>query len=299
LLLVDTAPDECELLAEALTHQAEHRVRIVVPQAGDKKHLVDMARKNAEEALARNLSEKNEQTRLLNRVAEIFGLTEAPKRIEVYDNSHISGAHAIGAMIAAGPEGFLKKTYRKFNIKTAQTNDDFAMMTEVLTRRFQRLIEEDPTRSSGMWPDLLLIDGGAGQLNKVVDVLNELGIGDVTIVGIAKGPDRNAGRERFFMSGREPFDLNHNDPALYYLQRLRDEAHRFAIGTHRARRTKSLSVSKLDEVPGIGATRKKALLHHFGSARAVEEATLTELANAPSINRSTAQKIHDYFRKGD
>jgi excinuclease ABC subunit C len=257
-----------------------------------------MAKKNAQEALARNLSENKEQARLLNRVAEIFGLTAAPKRIEVYDNSHISGAHAIGAMIAAGAEGFLRKTYRKFNIKTAQTNDDFAMMNEVLTRRFKRLIDEDPERTTGMWPDLLLIDGGVGQLNKVLGVMAEIGINDVTVVGIAKGPDRNAGRERFFMQDREPFDLPHDDPALYYLQRLRDEAHRYAIGTHRARRSKAISQSRLDEVPGIGATRKKALLHHFGSAKAVEEARLEELIRAPGINRSTAQKIHDYFREG-
>jgi excinuclease ABC subunit C len=297
LLLVDTAPEESNLLAEALSQQAEHKVRITVPQTGDKKHLLDMAQRNAQEALARMMSEKNEQARLLNRVAEIFGLSDAPKRIEVYDNSHISGAHAIGGMIAAGAEGFLKKTYRKFNIRDAQSNDDFAMMREVLTRRFKRLIEEDPERSTGMWPDLLLIDGGAGQLNKVLAVMDEMGINDITVIGIAKGPDRNAGRERFFMQGREPFDLPHDDPALYYLQRLRDEAHRFAIGTHRARRTKAISHSRLDDVPGIGATRKKALLHHFGSAKAVEEARLEELMRAPGVNRSTAQKIHDYFRE--
>jgi excinuclease ABC subunit C len=297
LLVVSHAPLEQVLLATALSEQAQHKVRIMVPQSGDKKRLIDMALHNAAESLARSLAEKKEQARLLDRVAEIFGLSEAPKRIEVYDNSHISGSFAVGAMIAAGPEGFLKKTYRKFNIREASGDDDFAMMREVLKRRFLRLIEEDPARNSDLWPDLLLIDGGAGQLNKVTGVMNELGASDIAIVGIAKGPDRNAGRERFFMVDREPFDLPHDDPALYYLQRLRDEAHRFAIGTHRARRSKAIGHSRLDEVPGIGATRKKALLHHFGSAKAVEVANLDELIRAPGINRSTAQKIHDYFHE--
>ena len=298
LILTDIAPDDKNLLAEALSAQAEHKVQILVPQTGDKKRLVDMAQRNAKEQLARALSESNEQARLLARVAEIFGLESSPKRIEVYDNSHISGSHAVGAMIAAGSEGFLKKTYRKFNIRKAQTDDDFAMMREVLTRRFERLQKEDPERSSGLWPDLLLIDGGSGQLNKVTEVMNALGAGDVTVVGIAKGPDRNAGRERFFMPDREAFSLPPGDAALYYLQRLRDEAHRFAIGAHRTRRTMAIGKSRLDEIPGIGATRKKALLHHFGSAQAVEEADLTELAGVPGINRATAQKIHDYFREG-
>jgi excinuclease ABC subunit C len=298
LLLLDTQPDEQLLLEQALSEQAQHKVRILVPQTGDKKRLIDMAQKNAQEALGRMMSERNEQTKLLNRIAEIFSLATPPKRIEVYDNSHIQGSFAVGAMIAAGPEGFLKKTYRKFNIRNAQTNDDFAMMNEVLTRRFSRLIDEDPERTSGLWPDLLLIDGGAGQLNKVIAVLDKLGVRDITIVGIAKGPDRNAGRERFFLPNRAPFDLPHDDPALYYLQRLRDEAHRFAIGTHRARRTKAIGQSRLDEVPGIGVTRKKALLHHFGSAKAVESADLEELMRTPGINRGTAQKIHDYFREG-
>ena len=297
LLLLDTAPDEQALLEEALSAQAEHKVRIFVPQTGDKKRLVDMAKHNAQESLARTLSERNEQARLLQRVAEIFGLAAPPKRIEVYDNSHTSGTYAVGAMIAAGAEGFLKKTYRKFNIREAQTNDDFAMMREVLTRRFQRLLDEDPERTSDLWPDLLLIDGGAGQLNKVTTVMNELGVNDITLIGIAKGPDRNAGRERFFIQGHEPFTLPPDDPALYYLQRLRDEAHRFAIGTHRARRTKAIGISRLDDIAGIGATRKKALLNHFGSAKAVEAADIEELMRAQGINRSTAQKIYDYFRK--
>ncbi|MFA4995294.1 MAG: excinuclease ABC subunit UvrC [Bdellovibrionales bacterium] len=297
LILVDRAPEKSALLAAALSTRMGHRVRILVPKAGDKKRLVLSARKNAEESLARTLAESKEQTRLLARVAEIFGLKEPPKRIEVYDNSHTSGTYAVGAMIAAGEEGFLKKTYRKFNIREAETNDDFGMMREVLMRRFKRLAEEDPAKASGLWPDLLLIDGGAGQVNKVVSVLEELGIEDVAVVGIAKGPDRNAGRERFFMPEREPISLPLNDAALYYLQRLRDEAHRFAIGTHRARRTKAIGQSRLDEIPGIGAKRKKALLNHLGSAKAVEEADVEDLMRAEGVSRATAQKIWNFFRK--
>lgn len=297
LILVDELPDESGLLAEALSEAAGHKVRIFAPQAGDKKRLVDMAQKNAEESLARMLAESKEQARLLQRVAEIFDLKKAPARIEVYDNSHTSGTYAVGAMIAAGPEGFLKKTYRKFNIREAATNDDFGMMREVLSRRFKRLLEEDPSRVSGMWPDLLLIDGGAGQIGKTVAALKEFGVDDVPVVGIAKGPDRNAGRERFFMPGREPFGLPFDDPALYYLQRLRDEAHRFAIGTHRAWRTKVLGQSRLDEIPGIGAKRKKALLHHLGSVKAVEGASVEDLMRAEGISRAIAEKIWTFFRK--
>jgi excinuclease ABC subunit C len=297
-LLLSHKPDDATILEQALTEQSGHKVALLVPQLGDKKRLVEHARKNAEEALARTLSESSEQAKLLQRVAELFGMAEAPKRIEVYDNSHISGAHAIGAMIAAGPEGFLKKTYRKFNIRNAQAaGDDYAMMEEVLTRRFRRLIDEDPTRQSSMWPDLLLIDGGAGQLNKVQAVLNELGLNDIYVVGVAKGPDRNAGKERFFMPNKEPFSLPMDDPALYYLQRLRDEAHRFAIGTHRAKRVKAIGQSGLEDIPGIGASRKRALLHHFGSAKAVAGAVLEDIARVPGISLSVAKKIHDYFRE--
>ncbi len=296
LLILDTPPAECALLEEALSSRAEHKVHILVPQTGDKKRLVEMARHNAQEALARLLSERSEQTRLLQRVATLFDLPAPPKRIEVYDNSHLSGTHAVGAMIAAGPEGFLKKTYRKFTIRAAASNDDFAMMREVLTRRFARLIDEDPARASGLWPDLLLIDGGAGQIGKVIEVLESCGVSDIPIVGIAKGPDRNAGRERFFLPKREAFSLPPDDPALYYLQRLRDEAHRFAIGTHRARRAKAIGHSRLDDIPGIGAARKKALLHHFGSAKEVEGAGLEDLLRAPGISRAVAQKIYGYFR---
>ncbi|MGE3623337.1 MAG: excinuclease ABC subunit UvrC [Bdellovibrionales bacterium] len=297
-LLLSHPTNEAGLIMQALSEYAGHKVTIGVPKLGEKRHLVDLARKNAREALARKLSESSEQAKLLGRVAELFGLAEAPKRIEVYDNSHISGTNASGAMIAAGPEGFLKKTYRKFTIKEpGAAGDDYAMMTEVLTRRFRRLIDEDPERKSGMWPDLVLIDGGQGQLTKAVSVMEELGLHDVPVVGIAKGPDRNAGRERFFLPGREPFSLPPEDPALYYLQRLRDEAHRFAIGTHRAKRVKSISQSGLEDVPGIGAVRKRALLHHFGSARAVREAGIGDLTRVPGISGDAAKKIHDYFRE--
>lgn len=298
ILLLSHQPDDAAVLTQALTEQAGHKVSLMVPQLGDKKRLIEHARKNAEEALARTLSHSSEQAKLLQCVSEIFGMAEAPKRIEVYDNSHISGAHAIGAMIAAGAEGFLKKTYRKFNIRNTQAaGDDYAMMEEVLTRRFRRLIDEDPTRQSGMWPDLLLIDGGAGQLGKVQAVLNELGLNDICVVGVAKGPDRNAGKERFFMPNREPFSLAMDDPALYYLQRLRDEAHRFAIGTHRAKRVKAIGLSGLEDITGIGATRKRALLHHFGSAKAVAGAALEDIARVPGISLNVAKKIHDYFRE--
>jgi excinuclease ABC subunit C len=297
VLYLSHMPDEKELLEQALSAKAEHKIEIVVPKLGDKKRIVMHAMKNAEEALARKLSESSEQAKLLQRVAEIFSIPEPPNRIEVYDNSHISGAHAVGAMIAAGPEGFLKKTYRKFNIKReGAAGDDYAMMDEVLTRRFRRLIEEDPDHTSGLWPDLVLIDGGQGQLGKAIAVVEELGVTGVTFAGIAKGPDRNAGRERFFLPEKEPFSLPPDDPALYYLQRLRDEAHRFAIGTHRAKRAKAIGYSGLEEVPGIGAVRKKALLHHFGSAKAVSSAGIDDLARVPGISRAAAQKIHDYFR---
>ncbi len=297
-LLLSHPPDDAQLLEEALTKAAGRKVEIVAPQAGEKKRLVEHARRNAEEALARKMSETAEQAKLLARVAELFGLPEPPRRIEVYDNSHTSGSYAVGAMIAAGPEGFLKKTYRKFNIRNKDvTDDDFAMMDEVLTRRFRRLIDEDPDRASGLWPDLVLIDGGEGQLSRARKAMQELGLPDIALVAIAKGPDRNAGRERFFQAGHAPLSLPPGDPALYYLQRLRDEAHRFAIGTHRARRTKAIGQSELDEVPGIGAARKRALLRHFGSARAASSAALEDLMRVPGISRLVARKIHDFFRE--
>lgn len=300
LLLLSHRPDDAVLLEQALTASAHHKVSITVPKAGARKRLVDHAAQNAEEALARHMSGRMEQAKLLDRVAETFQMPAAPRRIEVYDNSHISGSHAIGAMIAAGADGFLKKTYRKFNIKNAAPaaagGDDYAMMQEVLTRRFSRLVEEDPERTSGLWPDLVLIDGGAGQLGIARGVLETLGVTGVTLVGIAKGPDRNAGRERFFMAEREPFSLPPDDPALYYLQRLRDEAHRFAIGTHRAKRTKAIGMSGLEDIGGIGAVRKRALLHHFGSAKAVAGAGLEELSRTPGISAAVAQKIYEHFR---
>ena len=297
-LLLSHAPNDLALLEQALSEQAGHKVAIHLPQTGSKKHLVDHARRNAEEALARSLAARAEQTRLLARVADIFHLPAPPQRIEVYDNSHISGTNAVGAMIAAGPEGFLKKTYRKFTIQSAEAaGDDFAMMLEVLTRRFQRLVTEDAARESGLWPDLVLIDGGAGQVNAARAALESLGVQNVALVGIAKGPDRNAGRERFFVPDAEPFSLPPDDLALYYLQRLRDEAHRFAIGTHRARRVKDISRSWLEDIPGIGAARKRALLHHFGSAKAVEGASLDDLTRVSGISRKIAEHIFAFFRR--
>jgi excinuclease ABC subunit C len=243
------------------------------------------------------MAESGAQRMLLEGVAAAFGLDAAPERIEVYDNSHIQGSDAVGAMIVAGSDGLMKAAYRKFTIKSDDITpgDDFGMMREVLTRRFKRAQKEDPDQDRGLWPDLVLIDGGKGQLNAALAVLADLGIDDVTLVGIAKGPDRNAGRERFFLSDKPPLSLPARDPVLYFLQRLRDEAHRFAIGTHRAKRSKGLSQSLLDEVPGIGARRKKALLHRFGSARAVAEAGMADLEAVDGISRTMARKIHDHF----
>ncbi len=261
------------------------------------------------------------QQKLLEGVAQAFGLDAPPQRIEVYDNSHIQGSHAVGAMIVAGPDGFVKGAYRKFTIRGESpakpaaadgldaaieasaepetgrpaAGDDYAMMREVLSRRFARALKEDPTRERGTWPDLLLVDGGAGQLSAAQQVLADLGIDDMPLVAIAKGPDRNAGRERFFRPGHEPFSLDPKDPVLYYLQRLRDEAHRFAIGTHRARRAKAIGASPLDEIAGIGARRKKALLHHFGSARGVARAGLADLERVEGISKAVAQRIYDHF----
>jgi excinuclease ABC subunit C len=325
LVLLSHAPADAALIEEALTAQAGGKVELTVPQRGDKRKLVEHALLNAREALGRRLAESETQLKLLAGLAETFGLDVPPHRIEVYDNSHIQGSHAVGAMIVAGPEGFIKNAYRKFTIRgdggAAQPaenglaaaieasaepapqaaaslltpGDDYGMMREVLSRRFARALKEDPTRERGTWPDLLLIDGGAGQLTAAQQVLADLGIDDVPLVAIAKGPDRNAGRERFFRPGREPFSLDPRDPVLYYLQRLRDEAHRFAIGTHRARRTKAIGSSPLDEIPGIGARRKKALLHHFGSARGVARAGLADLERVEGISKAVAQRIYDHF----
>jgi excinuclease ABC subunit C len=297
LILLNLQPDEAGLLGEALTAKAGRAVRLSVPHHGAKRKLVDHAAFNAREALARRLSENASQRRSLEGVAAAFGLEAPPERIEVYDNSHISGRNAYGAMIVAGPDGFLKGAYRKFAIaaKDFAPGDDYAMMREVLTRRFARALKEDPEREQGGWPDLVLIDGGAGQLGVAMEVFAELGIGDVAVVGVAKGPDRDAGRERFFLPGREPLSLEAKDPVLYFLQRLRDEAHRFAIGAHRAKRSRQLAQSPLDEIAGIGARRKRALLHHFGSARAVTSAGLADLRAVEGISEAMAKKIHDHF----
>jgi excinuclease ABC subunit C len=299
LILTSHEVAEVELMEEALTMRAEHKVEIRNPKRGDQKDALDQAVNNAREAFARRLAERGTQRQLLEGVARVFNLDAPPERIEVYDNSHIQGAQPVGAMIVAGPDGFIKNSYRKFNIKSeGAAGDDFAMMREVLTRRFGRALKENPERNEEHWPDLVLIDGGEGQLSVARQVLGELGLEDITLVGVAKGPDRDAGRERFFVSGRPPFTLEPRDPVLYFLQRLRDEAHRFAIGTHRAKRANELTRSALDDVPGIGANRKKALLHHFGSARAVSNASLDDIKAVTGISHALAQKIHDHFRGG-
>ena len=339
LILLSDKPAEEELLAEALTVSAGRKVELLVPQRGSKRRVIDHALANAREALARRMAENASQRQLLDGVAQALGLDAPPNSIEVYDNSHIQGRHAYGAMIVAGPEGLMKNAYRKFAIvgpkggkdrpkpssepaapatlhepspafqleseptpaeavaalPAPTGGDDYAMMREVMERRFARALKEDPERERGTWPDLVMLDGGQGQLNSALAVFAELGIDDVAIVAIAKGPDRDAGRERFFMPGKPPFSLEPKDPVLYFLQRLRDEAHRFAIGTHRAKRSKQIGHSLLDEVAGIGAKRKKALLLHFGSAQAVARAGLTDLTQVAGINEAVAKKIYDHF----
>ncbi|HYL31610.1 MAG TPA: excinuclease ABC subunit UvrC [Stellaceae bacterium] len=293
-ILVSHRPAEARLLAEALGARAGRRIEIVAPERGDKRKLVEYAMLNAREALGRRLAESTAQRRLLEGIAETFGLDAPPQRIEVYDNSHIQGAHAVGAMIVAGPEGFIKNAYRKFTIRElAAPGDDYAMMREVLGRRFARGLKENPDRAG--FPDLVLIDGGQGQLTAASQVLADLGINDVPVIGVAKGPDRNAGRERFFRTDKPPLSLDPKDPVLYFLQRLRDEAHRFAIGAHRSKRARAIGVSPLDEIVGIGAARKRALLHHFGSARAVATAGLTDLERVDGISKIVAKKIYDHF----
>ncbi len=334
LILLSHDTEDCALLAEALSTKADRKVEIRVPSRGTKSGLVEHALNNAREALGRKLAESASQAKLLAGLAERFGLPEAPGRIEVYDNSHISGANAVGAMIVAGPEGFVKKAYRKFNIKSADLTpgDDYAMMREVLTRRFKKLVKEtvpppgaddeeaggsqataggvtpalpdgprqtlaDIERETGR-PDLVLIDGGAGQLAVAKEVLDELGLGDILVVGVAKGPDRDAGREHFHVLGRaRPFMLEPRDPVLYFVQRLRDEAHRFVIGSHRAKRSKSLGVNPLDDIAGIGPTRRRALLTHFGSAKAVSRAGVEDLKAVKGISAEMAQKIYDFFHE--
>ena len=297
-IMLDRVLEEGELIAEALCERASGRVSLSLPQRGDRRRLIDQAKRNAEEALERRLAESTTQIRVLRELADLFELEGPPDRIEIYDNSHIMGTHALGAMVVAGPEGLRKNSYRKFNIKRPETapGDDFAMMREVFERRFARAKSEDPDREGGDWPDLVLIDGGRGQLNAAQATLAGMGVEDVALVGVAKGPHHGReGREVFhLMDGRE-LTLPVNSPVLFYLQRLRDEAHRFAIGAHRQKRSKAIGVSSLDEVPGIGPARKKALLMHFGTARAVRAASLEDLQKAPGVSRSVAQQIYDFY----
>ena len=297
LVLLDRELAEMDLVCEALSERAGRKVTLRVPKRGDQLRMIAQAKRNAEEELERHLAETSTQAKTLRALTEAFELPEPPERIEVYDNSHVMGTNAVGAMIVAGPEGLRKNAYRKFNIKRPETapGDDFAMMREMLSRRFARLEKEDPDRSRGDWPDLLLIDGGKGQLSAVVETLEDAGIHDVPVVAISKGPDRNAGRETFHLPNGRDFQLPPNSPVLFYLQRLRDEAHRFAIGAHRQKRAKSMTTSPLDEVPGIGPSRKRALLMHFGTARAVRGAALEDLEKAPGISRTMARGIYDYF----
>ena len=330
LILISHAIDDRALLADALCTKSGHKVEVLVPQRGEKKDLIEHALANAREALGRKLAETSSQQKLLRELATTFGLPRPPRRIEVYDNSHIQGTNAVGAMIVAGPEGFRKKDYRKFNIRSTELTpgDDFGMMREVLERRFKRLIAEAPRPTvadialaaavapdtamppeetailqaegegpESPWPDLVLIDGGLGQLNVAREVLSGLGA-EVPLVGIAKGPDRDAGRETFFLPGRDSFKLPPRDPVLYFVQRLRDEAHRFAIGSHRTRRTKDMREAGLQEIAGIGPMRKRALLHHFGTLKAIERASVTDLMQVDGISAETAKRIYEFFHEG-
>lgn len=299
LILLSHPIEDHELLEEAFGEKLGRKVEISVPLRGEKAQLVSGAVRNAKEALARKLSESATQKKLLAGLADAFGLPEAPGRIEVYDNSHIQGAHAVGAMIVSGPDGFIKSQYRKFNIKGADLTpgDDFGMMKEVLRRRFSRLLKEDPERRGDTWPDLLLIDGGAGQISAVMEILQDLGLGIQAVVGVAKGVDRNAGKEEFYRPGEAAFALRQNDPVLYFVQRMRDEAHRFAIGSHRQKRKGAITKSPLDEVPGVGAARKRALLAHFGSAKAVSRAGLADLKAVDGVSDSLAENIYAFFHE--
>jgi excinuclease ABC subunit C len=330
LILLSDEIEDRDLLAQALTIRTDRKVEIMVPRRGSKRDVIEHALANAREALGRKLAEAASQQRLLAALAKSFGLAQPPRRIEVYDNSHIQGTNAVGAMIVAGPEGLRKNQYRKFNIKSADITpgDDFGMMREVLMRRFRRLLNENPLQAAARsapdgagavagtvadgqsssepcdeksaeqaWPDLVLIDGGAGQLHAAREALVALGITEVTLVGIAKGPDRDAGRETFHMAGRDSFRLPLRDPVLYFVQRLRDEAHRFAIGAHRQRRSRDIREAGLQEIAGIGPTRKRALLRHFGTLKAIERASISDLAQVPGINAETARRIYDFFHE--
>ena len=296
-LILSNEIESPDLMADALTQKLGRKVELLVPQRGEKAELIDSALRNARESLARKMAESATQTKLLKGLADAFDLETPPARVEVYDNSHIQGTNAVGAMIVAGADGFMKNSYRKFNIKGDDLvpGDDFGMMKEVLHRRFKRLQTEDPDRAKGMWPDLLLIDGGAGQVSAVAQIMREHGVQDIPMVGVAKGVDRDAGKEEFHRVGKRPFALRHNDPVLYFVQRLRDEAHRFAIGTHRAKRAKSNMQNPLDEITGVGAARKRALLAHFGSAKAVGRANLADLKAVEGVSEGLAQKVYDFF----
>jgi excinuclease ABC subunit C len=326
LVLLSHAVEDMDLLQQALSARAGFRVELAVPRRGEKRDLVEHALANAREALGRRLAETSSQTKLLAALGQAFGMAAPPRRVEVYDNSHIMGTNAVGAMVVAGPGGFSKPHYRTFNIRSQDLapGDDYAMMREVLSRRFSRLMKENPrsaqagaaeiepgpaaaatgeeTRAEAgempAWPDLVLIDGGKGQLEAARGVLTELAVEGVALVGIAKGPDRDAGRETFFVPGREPFKLAPRDPALYFVQRLRDEAHRFAIGTHRAKRKRDMTKNPLDEIAGIGPARKRALLMHFGTSKAIARASLEDLARVPGINDATARVVYSFFHEG-
>ena len=302
-ILVSDEPAEKALLEDALSEHARRAVHISCPRRGMRTKLTTMASRNAEEALARHMANFTSQKRLLAELAEALDLEEPPRRIEVYDNSHIQGKDAVGGMIVAGPEGFNKAAYRRFNIRNdgkhaAENGDDFAMMRQVINRRFERAMKDDPDRLSNNWPDLMLIDGGKGQLSAVTSVMDDLGITDIAVVAISKGPDRNAGREQFHIRDKASFSLPPHSSAMHFLQRLRDESHRYAIGTHRAKRQKTQLTSPLDSVPGVGPKRKKALLAHFGSARAVSAAGLKDLEAVEGISKKFAQQLHDWFYSG-
>lgn len=298
-LILSNEIENPDLMANALSGKIGRKVELLVPQRGEKAELVDGALRNARESLARKMAESATQTKLLKGLEDALDLPAPPTRIEVYDNSHIQGTNAVGAMIVAGADGLMKNQYRKFNIRGDELTpgDDFGMMKEVLTRRFKRLIKEDPDRTGGMWPDLLLIDGGAGQVSAVASIMREYGVEDIPMVGVAKGVDRDAGKEEFHRVGKRPMALRHNDPVLYFVQRLRDEAHRFAIGTHRAKRAKAVGATPLDDVPGVGAGRKRALLAHFGSAKAVGRANLSDLKAVDGISDALAETIYAYFHE--
>ncbi len=298
-LILSHPIEDLDLMQAALSERLGRKVEILVPQRGEKAELVDGAMRNARESLARRMAESATQTKLLKGLAEAFDLDAPLQRIEVYDNSHIQGAHAVGAMIVAGPEGLMKNQYRKFDIRgdDLTPGDDFGMMKEVLSRRFKRLKKDDPDRSGGLWPDLLLIDGGAGQVSAVAEIMRAHGVEDIAMVGVAKGVDRDHGKEEFYRIGARPFALQRNDPVLYFVQRLRDEAHRFAIGTHRAKRSKAIGATPLDDVPGVGAARKRALLAHFGSAKAVSRAGLADLKAVNGVSAALAETIYAFFHE--